>query len=223
MPQEIEDFPPLEMANSDGLLAIGGDLSPERLIKAYQNGIFPWYSQGDPILWWSPDPRCVLFPHKHKQSRSLKKNIRRYGYVFTLDQAFSRVISQCAGVREDAEGTWITHEMNDAYCQLHDLGFAHSAETWQDGQLVGGLYGVAIGGVFFGESMFSKTTDASKAAFAFLVANLMQWQFSLIDCQVTSAHLLSLGAEEISRTDFKQKLKSAVKIAGKSGKWCSEL
>ncbi len=215
---EPEDFPPLELATPDGLIAIGGDLSAERLIKASQNGIFPWYSPGDPILWWTPDPRCVLFPENFKVSRSLTKSIQNKGFEFHLDRTFPAVISQCASLREN-EGTWITDEMKQSYCHLQSLGFAHSVETWQDGKLVGGLYGIALGGVFFGESMFSLVTDASKAALAFLVNQLSHWGFSVIDCQVTSAHLLSLGAEEISRSDFMKNLESALKLPGRPGCW----
>ena len=217
--QNPEDFPSPELAGPDGLVAIGGDLSPERLIKAYRNGIFPWFSPGDPILWWTPDPRCVLFPEKLRVSRSLRKTIRRNDFEFRLDHGFSAVIHQCAAARINAEGTWITPEMEQAYCRLQSLGFAHSVETWQDGELVGGLYGVALGGIFFGESMFSRVSDASKAALAFLVSQLKHWEFMLIDCQVTSDHLLSLGAEEISRIDFMKKLMFALELPGAPGCW----
>ncbi|MGD2119231.1 MAG: leucyl/phenylalanyl-tRNA--protein transferase [Chromatiales bacterium] len=201
-------FPPLETAlrEPNGLLAIGGDLSSERLLNAYRHGIFPWYNQGQPILWWSPDPRMVLFPGKLKTSRSLKKSLRTRGFEYSLDQAFDEVIEQCAAPRQGETGTWISLEMQLAYKNLHRLGHAHSVEVWQNDLLVGGLYGIAIGKVFFGESMFSRVTDASKAAFYLLDCLLQQQDFCLVDCQVYSEHLSSLGAEEIDRQDFAQHL-----------------
>lgn len=202
----VEPFPPLDAANEDGLLAMGGDLSPERLILAYRSGIFPWFNYGDPILWWSPDPRCVIFPDEFVPSRSLKKSMRNRGYRFTLDAAFEQVINRCAGVRKGQPGTWITKDMKKAYVQLHSLGIAHSAEVWQQDELIGGLYGVALGSIFFGESMFSTRTDASKVALAFLIENLVAWHFTLVDCQVSSDHILSLGAVEIPRTEFMKRL-----------------
>ncbi|MBX2883891.1 MAG: leucyl/phenylalanyl-tRNA--protein transferase [Granulosicoccus sp.] len=217
-PTSLEPFPPLTAATEDGLLAMGGDLSPERLVLAYQSGIFPWFSPGDPILWWAPDPRCVIYPKKFKPSRSLTKSMRNKGYRFSLDQAFDQVIHHCAGERKNQPGTWITHDMRAAYIELHNLGIAHSAEVWLEDTLVGGLYGLALGNVFFGESMFSHRSDASKVAFAHLVQQLLDWEFTLIDCQVTSDHIMSLGAEEIPRTQFMKGLES-VNQHGISSNW----
>lgn len=197
-------FPVLNRALSDpnGLLAFGGCLSPQRLINAYRQGIFPWYNPGEPILWWSPDPRLVLFPDKLNVSRSLHKTLRKQAFEIHIDRAFADVVTACAAPREESGGTWITKEMRQAYQNLHSLGVAHSCEAWQEGQLVGGLYGLAIGRVFFGESMFHTKTDASKVVFVHLVRQLIAWGYRLIDCQVSSGHLLSLGAEEISRRHF---------------------
>ena len=215
----IEDFPPLDHATPDGLIAIGGDLSKTRLVKAYRSGIFPWFNPGDPILWWSPDPRCVLYPQNHKLSRSTKKSLIKQSFTCSFDHAFTNVIEQCALTRRNQEGTWISQQMQRAYTDLHQSGIAHSVETWLNGQLVGGLYGIALGGIFFGESMFSKADNASKAALYYLVSQLTQWQFMLIDCQVTSAHLLSLGAEEIPRPQFKRELDQALTLQGQPGSW----
>ncbi|MGC9021922.1 MAG: leucyl/phenylalanyl-tRNA--protein transferase, partial [Dissulfurimicrobium sp.] len=196
-------FPPPESARSDGLLAIGGDLDPQRLIAAYRLGIFPWYSPGEPILWWSPDPRLVLNPKRLHVSRRLRRTIRQAKFKITFDAAFSDVIRACRETRIEAgEGTWISDEMVAAYTRLHNMGIAHSSEAWASGRLVGGLYGVAIGRVFFGESMFSTERDASKVALVTLVRQLDAWSFELIDCQMTTRHLLSLGAEEIPRKTF---------------------
>ncbi len=197
-------FPDVSLAlrEPNGLLAVGGDLSPRRLITAYMQGIFPWYSQGQPILWWSPDPRAVLFPHQIKVSRSMRKTFRNGGFEVTLDQAFRDVLAACAQPRQSSHGTWITPEIADAYIHLHRLGLAHSVEAWQDKKLVGGLYGVAIGKVFFGESMFSRVANASKLAFISLVHQLEAWDFSVIDCQIQSDHLRSLGSEDIPRLKF---------------------
>jgi leucyl/phenylalanyl-tRNA--protein transferase len=206
-------FPPPNTALTDpnGLLAAGGDLSVERLLLAYRQGIFPWYEEDQPILWWSPSPRAVLFPEDFKLSKSLKKTLRRGTFTVSCDTAFDQVIQHCADTpRHDQNGTWINDDMIDAYDQLHKLGHAHSIETWQDNQLVGGLYGIAIGRVFFGESMFSLKTDASKVAFVHLTAQLKEWQFPMIDCQVSNPHLISLGAKEISRNDFEKHLKENV-------------
>ncbi len=205
-------FPPVEMASPEGLLAIGGDLRAERLLEAYRHGIFPWYNPGQPILWWSPDPRAVLFPKKLRISRSLRKTLRQQKFSVTLDKAFRDVMTNCALPRRQypGGGTWITAEMIEAYCLLHERGLAHSVESWREGKLVGGLYGVALGGVFFGESMFSHETDASKVALAHLIRHLENWGFSLIDCQLPSAHLFSLGAEEIRRHEFMQYLDKAL-------------
>lgn len=195
----------LALREPDGLLAMGGDLSTARLIEAYRNGIFPWYSEGEPILWWSPDPRMVLFPERLHVSRSLRKWLNKNVYTVTFNQDFASVIEQCAALREG--GTWITPEMQEAYCELHRLGLAHSVECRRDDKLVGGLYGVALGRVFFGESMFSLEPNASKAALVRLAERLQQSGFRMIDCQVHSAHLQSLGAEDIPRTEFLRMLK----------------
>lgn len=202
--EEAAPFPPVELAmrDPDGLLAFGGDLSITRLLLAYRSGIFPWYSEGQPIMWWSPDPRAVLLPDELKISRSLRKTIKKKLYTVTLDTAFDEVMDACAEPRKEDAGTWITPEMKDAYCKLHKQGYAHSVEAWLNGELVGGLYGVAIGRVFFGESMFARRTDASKVAFVHLVQQLRCWGYALIDCQVHSGHLASLGAINIPRQDF---------------------
>lgn len=215
----IEDFPEVKYATDDGLLAHGGDLSPQRLMAAYRKGIFPWYQAGQPILWWSPDPRCVLFPAQYKPQRSLKKSIKKQHFVFSFDQTFENVIDNCAAPRAKSAGTWITEDMKEAYINLHHLGYAHSIETWKEDQLVGGLYGIALGGLFFGESMFSQISDASKAALSFLITHLMAWNFQLVDCQITSAHLLNLGAVEIPRAEFLERLECALGHAGKPGSW----
>ena len=222
---QCADFPPVEQASKEGLLAIGGDLSQARLLKAYRNGIFPWYSADEPILWWSPDPRCVLFPENFKISRSLDKYLRKGDFRFALDTAFATVIAECAALRERdvstivTNRTWITAAMARAYTELHANGIAHSAEIWQGEELVGGLYGLALGGVFFGESMFSRVSNSSKAALALLIAQLREWDFCLIDCQVSSPHLLRLGAEEIPRTEFISALQGGLKLPGKAGNW----
>ena len=212
-------FPPLDSASPEGLLAVGGDLSPDRLISAYRRGIFPWFSQGQPILWWSPDPRAVLYPAAMRVSRSLRRSLRKSEFSVTTDRVFSKVIARCAQNRKDQDGTWITQEMQDAYIALHRLGFAHSVETWQAGELVGGLYGVSIGKAFFGESMFSCVSDASKTALVGLAKVLTHSGYHFIDCQIRSAHLDSLGAQSISRADFAQALKDAVAIDEKPRLW----
>lgn len=197
-------FPSVEMAlrEPDGLLAVGGDLSEDRLLLAYRSGIFPWYGPGQPILWWSPDPRLVLFPERLRVSRSLAKTLRRGAFSITLDRDFAAVIGACAGHRPGQTGTWITPEMKAAYLGMHAAGHAHSVECWHEGELAGGLYGVAIGRIFYGESMFARVTDASKVAFVGMVRQLSRWGFPLIDCQVHTRHLESLGAEMISRREF---------------------
>ena len=199
-----QDFPPLTkaMIDPDGLLAAGGCLSEKRLLKAYRSGIFPWYSPGEPILWWSPNPRLVLFPEQLKVSRSLRKTLRQNIFTFTIDRAFNQVISACAKPRSYSEGTWISDDIQQAYRRLHQSGYAHSAEAWLNDELVGGLYGVALGKVFFGESMFHTYTDASKVVFASLVERLKAWDYQVIDCQVHSEHLASLGAINCERSDF---------------------
>lgn len=202
-----QDFPPVENAlqEPNGLLAAGGDLTPARLLRAYSLGIFPWFDDHQPILWWSPDPRAVLFPRNLHISRSLHKTLRAQRFRVTLDQAFEDVIAACAEPRRKSEGTWITDDIIEAYCTLHRLGFAHSCECWNDcDELVGGLYGVALGKLFFGESMFSRETDASKVAFVHLVRQLEAWDFPLLDCQVMNPHLASLGASYIPRSEFKR-------------------
>ncbi len=201
-------FPPLETAlrEPNGLLAAGGDLRPERLLAAYRHGCFPWYQEGQPLLWWSPDPRTVLFPDELHVSRSLRKRMRNGDYRVTFDKAFAEVIQGCAGPRSYADGTWITTPMQDAYVRLHEMGVAHSVEVWQQGQLVGGLYGLAMGELFFGESMFSRATDASKVGFVTLVERLREWGFALIDCQMPTRHLESFGARNIPRAAFAEAL-----------------
>jgi leucyl/phenylalanyl-tRNA---protein transferase len=200
----VDAFPPVELALSDppGLLAAGGDLSPERLLAAYRRGIFPWYSQGQPILWWSPDPRAVLFPAELKVSRSLTKTIRTRGFEARFDTEFATVMAGCGDHTLRPEGTWITDEMRQAYQCLHQLGVAHCIETWLNGALVGGLYGVQLGQVFFGESMFSRVSDASKFALKMLCDRLSEQRVVMIDCQMATPHLSSLGAREIPRREF---------------------
>lgn len=203
-------FPDVSQALSDpnGLLALGGDLQPQRIIAAYQQGIFPWYSDDQPIMWWSPDPRLVLFLEQFKVSRSLQKNIHNKDYRVTFNLAFEEVVFQCSEPRGGEFGTWITPAMFDAYYELHAMGRAHSVEVWHDELLVGGLYGVDNGKVFCGESMFSRVADASKIALYHLVQRLIEMDYVLIDCQVTSEHLVRLGATEIARDEFVRILKS---------------
>jgi leucyl/phenylalanyl-tRNA--protein transferase len=213
-------FPPPDYADPSGLLAVGGDLSSERLLEAYRAGIFPWYSDDQPILWWSPDPRFVLELDEFKLSRSLGKTLRRKVFQVTFDRVFDEVIAACASVpREGQSGTWITPEMQEAYVNLHGLGYAHSVETWLNGELVGGLYGVSLGKAFFGESMFHRKADASKAALATLVQKLKSWDFQFIDSQMTTEHMARLGAREVPRRIFLKRLKSALRHPTKRGKW----
>jgi len=214
-------FPPVEAASSDGLLAVGGDLSPERLLAAYRRGIFPWFQDDQPILWWSPDPRAVLFPNKLHVSRSLARRIRRGDFRVTLDTDFRAVMTRCAGPRPQHPegGTWITPEMLEAYSTLHEMGYAHSIETWQQGRLVGGLYGLALGGAFFGESMFSHVADASKIALVSLVRLLQAWGFTVFDCQQSSPHVMRFGAENIPRREFIKHLASALTLPDLKGRW----
>ena len=213
-------FPPPEMAEDNGLLAVGGDLSERRLLLAYSLGVFPWYSDGSPILWWSPDPRLVLIPEELRVSRSLRQVIKKGIYSVTMDVAFDVVIRNCAAGRgRKEEDTWITDEMIKAYNRLHELGFAHSVEVWRDGAMVGGLYGVALGAVYFGESMFSEMKDASKVALVKLVGYLIENGYQLIDCQVPTEHLISMGAKEVSREEFQVMFKKALKVSMKPGKW----
>jgi leucyl/phenylalanyl-tRNA---protein transferase len=213
-------FPDPKRANPEGLLAVGGDLRAERLILAYSLGIFPWYGPGYPILWWSPPQRCLMEPSDFHVSRSLRRLLRQARFSVTFDQAFVGVIRACAETRLiRREETWITPDMIDAYGLLHELGLAHSAEAWQAGELVGGIYGVSLGRAFFGESMFSRVPNASKVAFATLVQKLLEWEFMMIDCQITNPHLQSLGAYEITRTDFLRRLAQALEFPARRGKW----
>ena len=214
-------FPDVSLACSDpdGLLAVGGDLSVERLVNAYQNGIFPWYNDDQPILWWSPEPRTVLFPKQLYLSRSSRKELRRLDYRITCDQAFDKVIRNCAAPRADGHGTWIGEEMIHAYTELHLAGWAHSVEVWAGDDLAGGLYGVAIGQVFFGESMFRNQTGASKAALVSLSQNLQREEFALIDCQLRSEHLIKMGATEIARDRFSDLLRRWCGIDNRQSAW----
>lgn len=213
-------FPSPDLAEEDGLLAVGGDLSEKRLLLAYSMGIFPWYSEGWPILWWSPDPRLVLMPDDLIVSRSLRQTIKKKVFSVTMDEAFEDVIRSCAVVpRRKEEGTWITEEMLEAYIGLHKAGLAHSVESWCNGELAGGLYGISLGSAFFGESMFSRASNASKIALVALVGKLRDWRFSLVDCQVTTRHLLSLGAREVSRRSFLKMLRGALQMPTRRGKW----
>ena len=218
---ETYSFPDVSLALSepDGLLAIGGTLCPERLISAYTQGIFPWYNEDQPIMWWSPTPRMVLFPEKINISRSLRKTMRKSQFEVTLDHAFKAVIEACQQPRPREPGTWITPDMQNAYCEMHRLGHAHSVECWADGQLVGGLYGLSFGKIFFGESMFSTCKNASKVALATLACQLQKWGFTAIDCQITSQHLLSMGAEEVSRDKFTQLLNDWCEVAEDPRPW----
>jgi len=214
-------FPPLEtaLAQPNGLLAAGGDLAPQRLLEAYRCGIFPWFNVGEPILWWSPDPRMVLLPSELRISRSLNKVLNKGNYEIRVDSAFSQVMQACAAPRKGQSGTWIHPEMISAYTALHEIGLAHSVETWVDGELMGGLYGVSRGKMFFGESMFSRIPDTSKIAFVHLVRQLQRWDFGMIDCQMKTAHLASFGAREIPRTEFSQRLRELVNYPERVEKW----
>jgi leucyl/phenylalanyl-tRNA--protein transferase len=207
-----EPFPPVGKAlkSPNGLLCAGADLSPGRLVEAYRHGIFPWFSEGDPILWWSPDPRMVLFPEELRVSRSLRRTLVRGTFETRVDSAFRAVVEACAAPREAHGGTWIVPEMVDAYTRLHELGFAHSVESWSEGELAGGLYGISLGQVFFGESMFTRATDASKVALVHLVGRLRARGCQVIDCQQATAHLASLGAREIPRKAFAQLLQESI-------------
>ena len=217
-------FPDPRLAEPGGLLGVGGDLSPERLLLAYQAGIFPWYSQGQPILWFSPDPRFVLYPDELHIGRTLSRLLKRHQFTLTMDTDFASVISQCQQVpRAGQDGTWITQDMREAYLALHQLGHAHSIEVRLDGELVGGLYGVAIGQIFAGESMFSRADGASKVALVALVQQLKAWGFQLIDSQVHTDTLASMGACEISRVDYLSALKTLSAAPGKDGPWRLEI
>ncbi|MAY41939.1 MULTISPECIES: leucyl/phenylalanyl-tRNA--protein transferase [unclassified Neptuniibacter] len=205
---ETAPFPPIDQAidEPNGLLAAGGTLSHQRLVSAYRAGIFPWYSPGEPILWWSPDPRCVLVPDQLHISKSMRKRLKKDDYHVTFNRNFSAVIDACSAPRKGEDGTWITNEMKAAYEKLHQQGLAHSVEVYIEGELVGGLYGLSMGKLFFGESMFSKVKDCSKIAFIKMVEQLQKWGYALIDCQVSNDHLFSLGAQEISRDEFQRYL-----------------
>ncbi|OZA28760.1 MAG: leucyl/phenylalanyl-tRNA--protein transferase [Hydrogenophilales bacterium 17-64-11] len=219
--QKATFFPAVETALADpnGLLAMGGDLSAGRLLDAYRHGIFPWFNSGEPILWWSPDPRMVLVPGEIRVARSLAKRIRNGGFELRVDTAFVEVMRACAAPREGAGGTWISPAMIAAYTRLFEAGWAHSMETWRDGQLVGGLYGVAIGRMFYGESMFSREPDASKVALVRLAQQLQRWEFGLIDCQMETPHLASLGARTLPRAAFTARLAELVNLPHRPGPW----
>ncbi|MFH0812824.1 MAG: leucyl/phenylalanyl-tRNA--protein transferase [Pseudomonadota bacterium] len=219
LPDELI-FPSPKEAEADGLLAIGGTLSIERLLLAYCLGIFPWYSEGSPVLWWSPDPRLILEPRNLRISKSLKKVLKKDVFQVTLDQNFDAVIRGCAQAkRPEGKGTWIVEDMITAYCRLHEAGFAHSVETWFEGELAGGIYGVSLGKLFFGESMFYSIKNASKVALVYLVRLLQKWGFELIDCQVTTANLLRFGAHEIPRSQFLKRLSQALQHPTLRGRW----
>ncbi|KAA0016296.1 leucyl/phenylalanyl-tRNA--protein transferase [Salinicola corii] len=224
LPPHLVAFPPVSQAldEPDGLLAAGGGLTPEWLLSAYRQGIFPWYSEGQPILWWSPDPRMVLFPEEIRIRRSLAKRLRNGGFAVTFDHAFERVITTCAETRADAEGTWIDDAMRQTYLDLHHMGYAHSVEVWQAETLVGGLYGLSIGRVFFGESMFSRVPDASKVALVQLARRLQHHDFTLIDCQMHTPHLASMGARDIARHRFIGYLEQNVHAPNPADLWPTE-
>jgi leucyl/phenylalanyl-tRNA--protein transferase len=214
------DFPPLESATKDGIVAAGGNLSPGMLLSAYKQGIFPWYSDSQPILWWSPNPRFVIFPKQIHVSRTMKKVLKKRCFTYTLDTGFKDVINACRKTpRPNQAGTWITKEMLEAYCRLHELGYAHSVEVWQKERLVGGLYGVSLGSCFFGESMFSDVPNTSKAALIVLTWLITDYHFNLIDCQVYTPHLKSMGAVKIERTEFISRLRKCLSFKTYKGNW----
>jgi leucyl/phenylalanyl-tRNA--protein transferase len=217
-PNAKPSFPPVECALQEpaGLIQIGGALTPEWLLAGYQRGIFPWFSEDDPILWWCPDPRTILIPREFKQSRSLSKVLRNAGFSVTFDHSFTAVMQHCAHTREE---TWIMPNIMEGYAALHALGYAHSVEVWQNQQMVGGLYGVSLGGIFFGESMFSIVSNASKVALATLCQRLVEWEFDFIDCQFSTDHLLSLGAKPIVRSEFLHRLELGLQHPDKLGSW----
>lgn len=212
-------FPPVGLAERNGILAVGGDLSSGRLVEAYRSGIFPWYSDGDPIIWWSPDPRFVLFPDELYVSKTMRQVLRRNIFRITCDEDFPSVIRGCRDPRKKEQGTWITDEMMEAYIRLHHEGVAHSVEAWQDGALVGGLYGLSLGRCFFGESMFTRVANASKAAFITLVRRLTELGYVIIDCQVHTAHLESLGARHLPRDEYIDLLAAGLRLEGRDGNW----
>ncbi|MEW5966452.1 MAG: leucyl/phenylalanyl-tRNA--protein transferase [Pseudomonadota bacterium] len=223
-PADESSFPPVETALADpnGLLAIGGDLTLPRLLDAYRHGIFPWFNPGEPILWWSPDPRMVLVPGAIRVPRSLARRERNAGFELRVDSAFAEVMRACAEPREGGGGTWISPAMVVAYTRLFQAGYAHSVESWREGKLVGGLYGVAIGRMFYGESMFSRAPDASKVALVRLARQLQAWEFGLIDCQMETAHLASLGARTMPRAAFTAKVAELVNLPHLPGPWTFE-
>ncbi len=217
---EFFRFPDTESADEYGIVAAGGNLSPGMLLSAYRQGLFPWYSEGEPILWWSPDPRFVLFPDNLHISRSMIRTFKRNRFRYTIDTSFEKVIRECGAVeRKGQDATWITGDMIEGYVTLFKLGFVHSVEVWLDGELVGGLYGVSLGSLFFGESMFHLVPDASKAGYILFVRALQRHRFTLVDCQVFTPHLASLGAQNISRTEFMKNLKKGLKRNTLSGRW----
>lgn len=217
-------FPPPELAEPNGLLAVGGDLTPERLIAAYRRGIFPWFSENDPILWWFTSPRLILYPDELRIPKRLNREIKKGSFSVTFDCAFPRVIQACADVRrQNDEQTWITDEMISSYIKLHKRGYAHSVECWQNDKLAGGLYGVALDRIFFGESMFTKITNSSKICFVNLVQRLQLHNFRLIDCQMTTGHLLQFGAREISGRTFQQELQNSINNLSADGAWCNDI
>lgn len=214
------EFPPPELAEPDGLLAIGGDLSVQRLLEAYQKGIFPWYTEGEPLLWWSPAPRLILLPHEFHLPKRLARSMKKQNFTVTADTAFSEVVEQCAQFRDkNRQQTWITADMKKAYCRLHELGYAHSIECWRGSMLTGGLYGVALDRVFYGESMFSRVTNSSKIALYTLVKHAEQLNIKLIDCQVKTEHLSGLGAREVSRKHFQEMLQKYIRTMAPQKKW----
>jgi leucyl/phenylalanyl-tRNA--protein transferase len=217
--REDYEFPPVELADKTGILAVGGDLSPGRLIEAYKHGIFPWFSEGDPIIWWSPDPRFVLFPDEIKIARTMRQVFNRHIFTVTFDKNFDDIIYACREPRGDKDGTWITDEMAEAYITLHRMGYAHSVEVWHEGSLAGGLYGVSLGRCFFGESMFTRVSNASKAALITLTQKLKTLDFSIIDCQVYTGHLQSLGARHIRRSEFIQIVNDGLRYESTMGDW----
>lgn len=218
--EEYIQFPDPNLADEDGFLVAGGDLSPEFLVAAYSQGIFPWFSEGQPILWWSPDPRMILLPENFKLAKSLRQLIQRSEFEIRVDTCFEEVIRACAQLpRAGQDGTWITEDMIQAYCQMHQLGLAHSFETFHNNQLVGGLYGISLGAAFFGESMFFREKNASKVAFYYMVQVAKRWNFDFIDAQQSTTHLASLGAEDISRTAFLDRLSSALQVPTRKGSW----
>jgi leucyl/phenylalanyl-tRNA---protein transferase len=212
-------FPPVELADPSGVLAVGGDLSVDRLVLAYSSGIFPWFNENEPLIWWSPDPRFVLFPDKLHVSRSMQKIMKKNLFVIKYDTAFKEVMSSCRNMRVNKEGTWITHDMIKAYCKLHNLGLAHSVEAWQDDRLVGGLYGVSLGACFFGESMFCAVENASKSCLIKLTEDLKKRDFLFIDSQVYTRHLESLGAVDIPRIEYMSLLNEGLKMKTLKGSW----